>query len=472
MATFSIKVFKHHEKKDGTYNIKVCITHQRKRTYLDTNHYVTAKKLSKEFEIKDSFILKDLYNTLDDYREAISRLGAKVNYMDVEDIKAFLKKRSQNVDFLAFCENHIETLVANGRTKTATGFRTVRYALIDFIGVKGLPAEQITPNFLLSFEKFLRSARQIKRVNQFGKEVITQSEGSTDAGIHNYMHDLRTLFNAAQIHYNQPSLGIVAIPFNPFKEYKLPELRETRKRNLSLEQLQKFISFKPTHKGRVTLAYDLFLLSFYMCGMNAVDLYNSGFKIHNGRLEYQRSKTKGKRKDHAFISIKIPEPALIIIEKYKDKLCIDYSEIGNLNKAVNKGLKIIGAVIGVPDLSFYWARHTFGNLARNTCRKSKDDVALALNHIDYGRRTTDIYLEKDWTIVDEVQEAVMALITERTVTANAITFPGIFQSVNLPVLSRPIVDRDSHMTSSAKKNNEITGYNTDENRRTMRLVKA
>ncbi|MDB5157199.1 MAG: recombinase [Mucilaginibacter sp.] len=31
------------------------------------------------------------------------------------------------------------------------------------------------------------------------------------------------------------------------------------------------------------------------------------------------------------------------------------------------------------------------------------DVALALNHIDEGHRTTDIYIAKDWRIVDEVQ---------------------------------------------------------------------
>jgi hypothetical protein len=63
-------------------------------------------------------------------------------------------------------------------------------------------------------------------------------------------------------------------------------------------------------------------------------------------------------------------------------------------------------------LTFYAARHTFGNLARNTCRKSKDDVALALNHVDQSHKVTDIYLEKDWKIVDEVQEAVLNLLRE------------------------------------------------------------
>lgn len=50
------------------------------------------------------------------------------------------------------------------------------------------------------------------------------------------------------------------------------------------------------------------------------------------------------------------------------------------------------------------------NLARNKCRMSKDDVGLALNHVDEGHRTTYIYIEKDWSIVDDVQENVVNLL--------------------------------------------------------------
>ena len=91
MATFGIRVFKHHEKKDGTFNVKIRITQERRSAYIDTSHFVTAKMLSKNYEVKDTFILKDLYGTLSDYREAVSRLGSKVNYMDADDIKAFWK---------------------------------------------------------------------------------------------------------------------------------------------------------------------------------------------------------------------------------------------------------------------------------------------------------------------------------------------------------------------------------------------
>ncbi|WP_239018537.1 site-specific integrase [Sphingobacterium corticibacterium] len=63
---------------------------------------------------------------------------------------------------------------------------------------------------------------------------------------------------------------------------------------------------------------------------------------------------------------------------------------------------------GIPELTLYWARHTFANTARNNCRMSKDDVTLALNHVDEGNRPTDIYIAKDWKIVDDVQRKVIA----------------------------------------------------------------
>ena len=63
---------------------------------------------------------------------------------------------------------------------------------------------------------------------------------------------------------------------------------------------------------------------------------------------------------------------------------------------------------GLSGVTFYWARHTFANTARNDCRMSKDDIALALNYVDEVNRTTDIYIAKDWMIVDDVQRNVIA----------------------------------------------------------------
>ncbi len=63
---------------------------------------------------------------------------------------------------------------------------------------------------------------------------------------------------------------------------------------------------------------------------------------------------------------------------------------------------------GLSGVTFYWARHTFANAARNDCRMSKNDVALALNQVEEGNRTTDIYIAKDWKILDDIQCKVIA----------------------------------------------------------------
>jgi integrase len=140
------------------------------------------------------------------------------------------------------------------------------------------------------------------------------------------------------------------------------------------------------------------MLSFYFCGMNAVDFYNKQYVINKGRIEYFRSKTKSKRKDRAFISIKIPSEAESLLQ-FAASIPSRYNSIGNLNKAISKGMAELCMLTKISGLQYYSFRHSFGTHARNTCRKSKDDVALALNHIDQGRKTTDIYLAKDWTIM-------------------------------------------------------------------------
>jgi len=85
------------------------------------------------------------------------------------------------------------------------------------------------------------------------------------------------------------------------------------------------------------------MLSFYLCGMNAVDFHAANYRTINGRIEYYRSKTKSKRKDNAFVSIRLILTAKILLQRYKD-INQHYKTVNNLNKALNKGLKEIGRV--------------------------------------------------------------------------------------------------------------------------------
>jgi len=116
------------------------------------------------------------------------------------------------------------------------------------------------------------------------------------------------------------------------------------------------------------------------------------------------------RDDDAFISIKIVPEARPLLRKYMGTLQARYSTSGGLDTALNKGMAQLREITGIAGITFYWARHSFASIARNKCRISKDDIAEALNHVDGEHKVTDIYIEKDWSIVDDVQSAVMRLI--------------------------------------------------------------
>lgn len=411
MATVSAVVYDHHEKTDKTINVKIRVYHKDEKKFIDTTHYVTRKQLDKDFKIKDKFLLKILDDTLDDYRKTISEIGTKLNFFSCEDLRDHLRDKDSDVDFIKFSRKHIKNLKEAGRTGTASNQTTVVNSLCDYFKRESISINEIHFNMLTIYEKWLRKDRIMVRINQLGKSVETTEKGLKDSGIHNHMRDLRTLFNEARRLYNNEDLGIIKIKHYPFKKYKVGSPPLTVKRNNTIEEVRIIRDCIIEPGSRAELARDLYILSFYMCGINAVDLYKGTFKnIRNGRLDYNRSKTEAGRKDNAFISIKIVDEAKPLLEKYLEKLSIRYANHEGLDYALSKGMEHLRKITGIPDITLYWARHTFGNLARNSCRMSKDDVGLALNHIDEGHRTTDIYIAKDWTIVDEVQNKVVTLL--------------------------------------------------------------
>lgn len=426
MATIGAQVFKHHKKADGTYNVKIRIFHKGERKYIDTQHYVSKRQLTIGLKIKDRIINKQLNIILDSYRETISGLGERLQLFSAEALKEYLTDKDEDIDFLKFCSKHIEVLENNGKGSSGKTLNTVRLSLIDYFNRDSISPLDINQVMLIKYEKYLRSDREISRLNQ-GIDRKRKVKALGDAGVHNRLRDLRILYKAAMKFYNNPQTGDVRIPVCPFDNYKIIEAPETRKRNLTVDQIAKIRDCVVEPGGRAELARDLFMLSFYLCGMNAVDLYYlSEQNIVNGRVEYNRAKTEERRRDNAFISIKLIKEAEEILNSYLGKLHERYLSSENLDRAINEGMKILCNRLGFEGVTFYWARHSFGNLARNKARMSKDDVAQALNHIDNNHRTTDIYIEKDWVIVDDVQAAVLRLLFRFGVMVESVTVKEIF----------------------------------------------
>lgn len=133
----------------------------------------------------------------------------------------------------------------------------------------------------------------------------------------------------------------------------------------------------------------------------------------NGRYEYERRKTAGRRDDKAFISIRIEPELEPYIDRYMDEVgdrafnfFLRYSSDKQFVTKVNGNLKYIGDALGIENLTLYAARHSFATIARNDCGVSMDDVAMALNHKS-GHDVTDTYIKKDWKRIDDVNRKVI-----------------------------------------------------------------
>jgi hypothetical protein len=443
MATVDAVVLSHHRKADGTYNVKFRVSHKGIKRYIDTEHFVSDRQLDRKGKIKDTFLLRILDRTLDTFRDLISELDAKVEFFTTETLKDYLLEQTGDVDFIRFCnrliaqlEKEAEVPGESGKGSTAGMYRTIRNSVCDFFGRQSVSINEITVEFLWSFERFLKGRRRVVRYDRDKRPISMELEPLGPVSLNTYFRTLRSLFNLARKKYNKPSLGMVKIAHYPFAEYKIPEAPETRKRNVPIETLLKIINVEAAPGSQMELARDLFKLSFIMCGMNAIDLYYlTEDNLVNGRLEYNRTKTKGKRIDRAFISIKMVGEAETLIRKYLNVLRERYATSKYLNKALSRGMKQICQKIGLNGITLIWARHTFGTVARNKARFSKDDVALALNHVETGRKTTDIYIEKDWSILDELQYQVLvtckllaAKMGAKSLTVNA---KPIFEGIQL-----------------------------------------
>jgi hypothetical protein len=131
MATVCAKVLKH-QKADGTYNVKIRIFHKNEKRYIDTDHYVTDKQLSRNIAIKDPIINRRVNQKIDDYRIAISDLGDKLEFFNAETLRDYLSSKNEEINFIQFCDDHIRQLRKDNRGGRASNHTTVRNSRVDY----------------------------------------------------------------------------------------------------------------------------------------------------------------------------------------------------------------------------------------------------------------------------------------------------------------------------------------------------
>ena len=422
MLTIKAEIKRSELKVDGTYNVKIRFTLDRKVKRLSTNLFVTQQDLTKSLKFKeDTSIKREIDRLILYYREQCLKLQLDQNHYSLDEIIEFLNReqeKQQTIDFIKFSREWIASTTIKG----APNYTTAINALVRFIGKEELDINLITLDFLEDFKSFLNKEREIrtKRLMQQGKRVPSNRSLSL------YLIRIKELFNEAKKRYNKKDKNLILIPNSPFIELEIPKQEATRKRAISADIIKKVwkLPYKDMKKGykatcRYNLAKDCFILSFCLMGMNSADLYNAT-EMKGNTITYNRTKTKDRRLDKAQMKVDIPKLAQPLIEKYKDKtgkrlfnFYQYYVDEKGFNKAINYGLKEIGRLLEIDDLEYYAARHSWATIALNKVGIDKYTVHAALNHVDETMRVTDIYIERDFVNENKANAKVVKYVFGR-----------------------------------------------------------
>ncbi len=389
-------------KKDGTYPVKLRITHRRNQRYFNTGISVSIDDFEKMMTGKPRGDLKESQLFVNAYEQrAVAVIDTLRDFSFDEFKKIFSgdKEKSKSLSFLF--EQYISDLKKEGRIGTANSYTSASNSIQIFSGKKNLLVTDVNPDFLKRYEK----------------KMIGDGSSSTTVGI--YLRSLRTIMNVAK------SKGIIKELEYPFGRYKyvIPSGKNIKKA-ISKIDIQSIFDYT-TESSMEERAKDFWILSYMCNGINMKDialLKNKNIKA--GMVHFIRAKTENtSRTNLKPISVYMTADIKRIIKTWGgDKNSADDYVFpiidGTLNivqqrktisqfiKTTNKYLNRIADNIGLNyKLTTYTARHSYATLLK------RSGVPLAyisdsLGHKDL--KTTENYLDG---FEDSVKKQYSSLLT-------------------------------------------------------------
>lgn len=409
------KLFFYHDTRSGKgeFPIKIRIQHNKCKAYLGTDIKVAPDQWDDANGVIVNHPQSRTLNILlgskfQRAQEIILNLdlARKINDFSASELKEIIENDGVIVDKnrKRFMEFYLDCMAAKKKESTRSSYMQALNNLQRFDPLlSDKYFEDVNLEYLQKLDSWLE-----------GRGVTTNSRAV-------YYRNIKSVFNDA--------IASELTSEYPFKRFKI-KTTPTKKRNLSIEELRLLSSFHTTY-GTHAKYRDMFMLMFYMRGINAVDLF--GLKesnIRNGRINYIRAKT-GKP-----YSVKIEPEMQEIIDRYKGKdYLIDVCD-GTKNekewatrykgflKRMDKGLKKIGPVTWtkqqgpspefkpiLPMISQYWCRHTCATMMAELDIPFAT-ISASLGH-DHGLKVTNIYIEYNEKKVDDANRKLIDYVNQK-----------------------------------------------------------
>jgi integrase/recombinase XerD len=406
MAKLNLVQRKNKIKKDGTGPIYIQIMQGRSARYISTNidihqnHWDPKTRLIKKSHPNSVRFNALLRKKLSEAESTLLDINLGEQKFNSGEIKAAVKGKDQ-MDFFVFAKEYLTELSAQGNH---SGFKRVK-SIIEKLEIycksNPLKMNQISVSFLQNYQTYLAEhcKNKINTINSNLKVI-------------------RRILNLAI------DRGVLDDKHNPFKRIKL-KTEESKKDYLTEKELLQIeeLELNPNHK--ISLHRDMYVFAAYTGGLRISDILLLKWEnFDNERIEFKVKKTKRNQ------VVKLPNKAIKIIEKYKEKAKLEgkgkirksgyifpilnpnedlnnpillLNRISSSTAYINKDLKTIAERAKVnKNISFHTSRHTFATLALKKGMRL-EYVSKIMGHM--ALKETQIYAK----IVNEELEKAMEI---------------------------------------------------------------
>lgn len=356
-------------------------------------HVVTSKASPQRF--KELLLIQEyLDEVVLNLKEILIRLLTSQTYVTADMIVQNYRELDCTKSFFTIMEERIEELRKNGQKRTATNYAGALRMFRRFRKGRDISPDEINGKLIKELELYLK-----KKDNSLNT-------------ISYYMRILQAAYN-----YAVEKCWVKKNAY-PFKNVFTGE-EKTAKRAVDRNVVLKLEDLNLERLPVLELARDIFMFSLYTRGMAFIDIaYLKKENLKGDILEYKRHKTG------QLIQMKLPECAVILIQKYAYIMGdADYlfpllyhpgrkkfSSYDSALRLYNRRLKKISAIMKLTEpLTSYVSRHTWATLAKYQ-GIATIIICDAMGHT--SEDTTRIYLDRiNNTVLDEANNAVVALIS-------------------------------------------------------------
>lgn len=404
MASVKLIIDRRTLQEDSMYPIRFRIYTKNSSTTIDIGVNVVERLFKGDplQAVDKSFPNATMINTRvrQKYSEILAALNAldfmgKLDSMSAADIRTFILSNKLTAagrireDVLqeytspthSFTDAMREYIDNSRAYKTKFAYEYANTKLEAFFGQKRINFEDLTYAKICAFDRWME---------QQGLKMNTR-------GI--VFRNIRTVFNRAI------KDDVIPPTLYPFRKFSIKSARK-EKDILPLDVLRRLRDMPLV--GRQKKARDYFMLSFYLCGINPIDLYNLPLPDKNGNVSFIRQKIA--HKEPLPVHLHIEPEAQEIADCYRDKyerLFVDFSNhyaYDSMKWNYAHELRLLGEQLGVK-LYFYVARYTWATYADHL-EISHDVISKALGHSD-ETLTDRHYIDFDWERVRRANRKVL-----------------------------------------------------------------